>query len=91
MATPVVSQLTVKGALVSSAPRATPSRKNCTPATPTLSDAPAVTLTVRVIENSSCRKPLNTVAVSEAMSVEKVPTVDRTLSRNPPPATRIRS
>src|SRR5207247_2198184 len=39
----VVSQLTTYGALVSSAPRAAPSRKNWTPATPTLSEAVAVT------------------------------------------------
>ena len=36
---PVVFQLTVYGAEVSSAPRFAPSRRNCTPATPTLSDA----------------------------------------------------
>src|SRR5438477_583236 len=39
----VVSQATAYGALVSSAPRAAPSRKNWTPATPTLSAAVAVT------------------------------------------------
>ena len=36
---------TVYGAVVSSAPRLAPSRRNCTPATPTLSDALAVTFT----------------------------------------------
>src|SRR5262245_37076249 len=41
-----VFQETEYGALVSSAPSATPSRKNCTPATPTLSEALADTVTV---------------------------------------------
>ncbi len=41
-----VSQSTEYGAVASSAPRAAPSRKNCTPATPTLSDASADTVTV---------------------------------------------
>src|SRR5439155_27373878 len=41
----VVFQLTAYGALVPSAPRAAPSRKNWTPATPTLSEAVAVTAT----------------------------------------------
>src|SRR5437660_12461273 len=42
----VESQLTVYGAAVSSAPRAAPLSRNCTPATPTLSVALAVTATV---------------------------------------------
>ena len=41
-------QLRVKGALVSSAPRSAPSRRNCTPATPTLSVALAFTSIVPV-------------------------------------------
>ena len=41
----VVSHVTPYGALVSSAPRLVPSSLNCTPATPTLSLAFAVTLT----------------------------------------------
>src|SRR5439155_27238 len=41
----VVFHATEYGALVSSAPRAAPSRKNWTPATPTLSEAVAVTAT----------------------------------------------
>src|SRR5262245_24334964 len=43
---PVVSQLTLYGAAVSSSPRGWPSRRNCTPATPMSSDALAVTLMV---------------------------------------------
>src|SRR3954471_3409891 len=45
LAAPVVSQVTEYGAAVSSAPSNWPSRRNCTPATPTLSDADAETLT----------------------------------------------
>src|SRR5262249_25007083 len=41
-----VFQETEYGALVSSAPSATPSLKNCTPATPTLAEALADTVTV---------------------------------------------
>src|SRR5439155_952675 len=41
-----VFQETPKGAAVSSAPSAAPSSKNCTPATPTLSEAVAVTVSV---------------------------------------------
>src|SRR6266850_4262761 len=46
----VESQLTVYGAAVSSAPRTAPSRRNWTPATPTLSVALAVTATVPATE-----------------------------------------
>ena len=46
LAVAVVFQLTEYGAVVSSAPSATPSSRNCTPATPTLSDAVAETVTV---------------------------------------------
>src|SRR6267378_4924082 len=42
----VVSQGTAYGAVVSSRPRLAPSRRNWTPATPTLSDALAVTVVV---------------------------------------------
>jgi hypothetical protein len=42
----VVSQLIPYGAVVSSAPSGWPSRRNCTPATPTSSVAVAVTLTL---------------------------------------------
>src|SRR5437773_3828347 len=42
----VVSQLTVNGGDRSSVPRFAPSSLNCTPATPTLSEALAVTVTV---------------------------------------------
>src|SRR2546427_8842183 len=42
----VVSQPIVYGGVVTSAPNATPSTRNCTPATPTLSEAVAVTATV---------------------------------------------
>src|SRR5262252_901948 len=42
----VVSTATENGALVSSAPSAIPSPKNCTPTTPTLSEAFADTVTV---------------------------------------------
>src|SRR5918995_1770857 len=42
----VVFQETEYGAVVSSAPRVTPSSRNCTPVTPTLSEASAVTATV---------------------------------------------
>src|SRR5436190_21805537 len=42
----VVSHETAYGAVVSSAPSVAPSRPNCTPATPTLSEALAVTLIV---------------------------------------------
>jgi len=45
-AAPVVFQETEYGALVSSAPTLAPSILNCTPTTPTLSEAPAVTVTV---------------------------------------------
>src|SRR6266849_72305 len=45
-ATLVVSQGTEYGAVVSSAPSAALSTKNCTPATPTLSEALAVTVVV---------------------------------------------
>src|SRR5688572_10754071 len=41
-----VFQETLYGAEVSSAPRLAPSSRNCTPATPTLSEALAVTVTV---------------------------------------------
>src|SRR5688572_20761618 len=41
----VVSHVVENGAVVSSAPRSPPSRLNCTPATPTLSDALAETPT----------------------------------------------
>jgi hypothetical protein len=41
----VLSQMIAKGAVVSSAPRLTPSSLNCTPTTPTLSEALAVTET----------------------------------------------
>src|SRR2546428_3219074 len=41
----VVVQETAKGAEVFSAPRLAPSRRNCTPATPTLSEALAATVT----------------------------------------------
>src|SRR4029077_8186061 len=44
----VVFQEAAYGAVVSSTPRLAPSRRNCTPATPTLSDALAVTLIVPV-------------------------------------------
>ena len=44
----VVSQAKLYGAAVSSAPRFAPSRRNCTPATPTLSEALADTVTVPV-------------------------------------------
>src|SRR5437660_140096 len=43
--TPVVSQFTPYGDVVSSAPRLAPSRRNCTPTTPTLSVASAETAT----------------------------------------------
>ena len=46
LATSCVSQASAYGAVVSSTPVATPSTKNCTPATPTLSVASAVTLTM---------------------------------------------
>src|SRR6266853_4567729 len=46
LAAPVVFQETEYGALVSSAPKLAPSILNCTPATPTLSEALAVTVTV---------------------------------------------
>ena len=46
LAAAVVSQVREYGAAVSSVPRLVPSSWNCTPATPTLSEAPAVTLTV---------------------------------------------
>jgi hypothetical protein len=49
----VVSQETEYGALVSSAPRLAPSSRNCTPATPTLSAALAVTGTVPDIVSPS--------------------------------------
>src|SRR5207248_3290088 len=42
----VLSQETVYGLAVSSAARLAPSSRNCTPATPTLSEASAVTFTV---------------------------------------------
>ena len=41
-----MAQDTVNGAAVSSGPRGTSSSKNCTPATPTLSEATADTVTV---------------------------------------------
>src|SRR5439155_23224986 len=44
LATRVVSQEIVKGSLVTSARRVFPSSKNCTPTTPTLSDALAETV-----------------------------------------------
>src|SRR5436190_13348132 len=44
--TAVVFHETAYGAVVSSAPSVAPSRLNCTPATPTLSEALAVTLIV---------------------------------------------
>ena len=44
----VVFHATAYGAVVSSAPSAPPSSRNCTPATPTLSEALAVTVTVRL-------------------------------------------
>ena len=43
---PVVFHDTVYGAAVSAVPSATPSTRNCTPATPTLSDAVAFTAVV---------------------------------------------
>src|SRR5262245_59813501 len=43
--TMVVFQLVENGAAVSSAPKFAPSRRNCTPATPTLSEAVAFTVT----------------------------------------------
>ena len=43
-----VFQLTEYGLVVSSAPRFTPSSRNCTPTTPTLSEALAETVTVPV-------------------------------------------
>src|SRR5713226_1384160 len=46
LAAVVVSQSTEYGAVVSSAPMAAPSTKNCTPTTPTLSEAEAVTVVV---------------------------------------------
>src|SRR6266705_317473 len=46
LATAVVFQDTEYGAAVSSAPSAAPSNRNCTPATPTLSEASALTLIV---------------------------------------------
>ena len=46
LVTTVVSQLIEYGDVVSSVPRLLPSRRNCTPTTPTLSDAAAVTLIV---------------------------------------------
>src|SRR5437762_13415002 len=42
----IVSHASEYGAVVSSAPKFAPSRRNCTPATPTLSDALAVTVVV---------------------------------------------
>ena len=46
LATLLVAQLALQGAEPSSAPSAAPSTRNCTPATPTLSDALAVTSSV---------------------------------------------
>ena len=46
LAAVVVFHATVNGAAVSSAPSALPSRRNCTPATPTPSDASAETVAV---------------------------------------------
>ena len=46
LATLLVVQLALQGAEPSSAPSAVPSTRNCTPATPTLSDAVAVTSSV---------------------------------------------
>src|SRR5207248_818390 len=45
LAAAVLSQVTAYGAAVSSAPRVAPSSRNCTPATPTLSEALAETVT----------------------------------------------
>src|SRR5215510_8922211 len=47
---PVVSQVTLYGATVSSAPSSAPSRRNCTPTTPPASVAAAVTVTVPVTD-----------------------------------------
>src|SRR5262245_1541062 len=46
LATDRVFHETLYGAAVSSAPSGSPSSRNCTPATPTLSDADALTVTV---------------------------------------------
>jgi hypothetical protein len=46
LAAVVVFQDTLYGAVVSSVPKGAPSSRNCTPATPTLSEASAVTATV---------------------------------------------
>src|SRR5258708_6660297 len=74
-ATFVVSKATEYGAAVSSAPSAAPSIRNCTPATPTLSDAVAVTVIVpaRVVPDAGDAMltiggvvSLNTVTVTGA-------------------------
>src|SRR6266702_1817258 len=73
-ATLVVSRATEYGAAVSSAPSAAPSSRNCTPATPTLSEASALTLIVpdtvapfagAVIDTVGGVLSLNTVTLTE--------------------------
>src|SRR6266581_493834 len=73
-ATLVVSRATEYGAVVSSAPSAAPSNRNWTPATPTLSEASALTLIVpdtvapfagAVIDTVGGVVSLNTVTVTE--------------------------
>src|SRR6266571_327993 len=70
----VVSRATEYGAAVSSAPSTAPSNRNCTPATPTLSEASALTLIVpdtvapfagAVIDTVGGVVSLNTVTVTE--------------------------
>src|SRR5205814_3847604 len=74
-----VFQETEYGAVVSSAPSALPSSRNCTPATPTLSAAVAATVTVPFtvaplagaviakIGRASCRDSTDTLTAADAL------------------------
>ncbi len=67
---PVVAQATEYGAVVSSAPTLTPSTLNCTPTTPTASEAVAVTVT-----EPDTEAPAAGAVTDTAGAVTSLPTV----------------
>src|SRR5439155_909059 len=86
----VVSHRTAYGGARSSLPSATPSRKNCTPATPTLSEASAATVTVPlavapeagdVMLTSGGVVSLNTVTVTGS-DAHSIPSMSRATAVN---------